>query len=278
MRKQTLDDLTSSALNGRRVFVRVDYNVPVADGKVTDDTRIRASLPTLKHLVANRAALVLASHLGRPKAKWKPEFSLAPAADRLRELIDAPVKFVPDIIGDAAQAAVAALRPGEILVLENVRFLPGEEANDPELSAALAAFGDLYVNDAFGTAHRAHATTAGVAEVMKAQGKPAVAGYLIEKGALPQPGALGPERPFTAILGGAGSQASSMSSRSCRRLITAVSGATPTASARSGWRRASRWWKRAHQMARACSRGGRSSCCRLVHRRPVEARPVPRRW
>src|SRR5512134_1646973 len=131
MRKQTLDDLTGSALNGRRVLVRVDYNVPVENGQVTDDTRIRATLPTLRYLLSKGAALVLVSHLGRPKAKWKPEFSLAPAAERLSQLIDAPVKFVPDIIGEAAHQAVAALKPGEILVLENVRFLPDEEANDP---------------------------------------------------------------------------------------------------------------------------------------------------
>jgi len=204
MKKQTLDGLSKAALNGKRVLVRVDYNVPVENGVVTDDTRIRATLPTLRHLIGSGAALVLVSHLGRPKAKWKPEFSLAPAADRLRELIAAPVKFVGDIIGPDAHAAVAALRPGEILVLENVRFLPGEEANDPELSAALAEYGDLYVNDAFGTAHRAHATTSGVAVVMKAAGKPAVAGYLIEKELRFLGQALAePERPFAAILGGA---------------------------------------------------------------------------
>jgi len=204
MRKQTIADLTNAALQGKRVLMRVDYNVPVEAGKVTDDTRIRATLPTLSHLLAKGAALVLVSHLGRPKAKWKPEFSLAPAADRLRQLIDAPVKFVPDIIGPDAKAAVAALQPGEILILENVRFLPGEEANDPELSATLAQYGDLYVDDAFGTSHRAHATTAGVAEAMKAAGKPAVAGYLIEKELRFLGQALArPERPYTAILGGA---------------------------------------------------------------------------
>ncbi|NJD09083.1 MAG: phosphoglycerate kinase [Gemmatimonadetes bacterium] len=204
MRKQTLDDLAPGTLKGKRVFVRVDYNVPVENGRVTDDTRIRASLPTLKHLVENGAALVLASHLGRPKAKWKPEFSLAPVADRLRELIDAPVSFVPDILGEQAQAAVAALKPGEILLLENVRFQAEEEANDPAFSAALARYGDLYVDDAFGTAHRAHATTEGVARVMKEAGKPAVAGYLIEKELRFLGQALSdPQRPFAAILGGA---------------------------------------------------------------------------
>ena len=204
MRKKTLGDLDAAELQGRRVLVRVDYNVPIEDGTVADDTRIRATLPTLRYLVENGAALVLVSHLGRPKAKWKSEFSLAPAAERLRELIDAPVHFVADVIGPEAQAAIAGLSRGEILVLENVRFLPGEEANDPELSRALAAFGDLYVNDAFGTAHRAHATTAGVAEVMKASNRPAVAGFLIEKELRFLGQALtSPERPFTAILGGA---------------------------------------------------------------------------
>lgn len=204
MRKKTLDDLDVAELQGRRVLVRVDYNVPIENGKVADDTRIRATLPTLRYLVENGAALVLVSHLGRPKAKWKDEFSLAPAAERLRQLIDAPVHFVADIIGPEAQAAVDGLSRGEILVLENVRFLPGEETNDPELSHALAAYGDLYVNDAFGTAHRAHATTVGVAEVMKASGRPAVAGFLIEKELRFLGQALSsPERPFTAILGGA---------------------------------------------------------------------------
>lgn len=204
MRKKTLDDLNAADLQGRRVLVRVDYNVPIEGGKVTDDTRIRATLPTLRYLVGKGAALVLVSHLGRPKAQWKDEFSLAPAAERLRQLIDAPVHFVADIIGPEAHAAVDGLRGGEILVLENVRFLPGEETNDPKLSEALAAFGDIYVNDAFGTAHRAHATTAGVAEVMKASGRPAVAGYLIEKELRFLGQALSaPERPFAAILGGA---------------------------------------------------------------------------
>jgi phosphoglycerate kinase len=204
MRKKTLDDLAPDALQGRRVLVRVDYNVPLEKGAVTDDTRIRATLPSLRFLVERGAAVVLMSHLGRPKAKWNEEFSLRPAAARLRELIDAPVHFVADIIGEQARAAVAALTPGQILVLENVRFLPGEEANDPELSATLAEFGDIYVNDAFGTAHRAHASTAGVAEAMKRAGRPAVAGYLIEKELRFLGQALArPERPFAAILGGA---------------------------------------------------------------------------
>src|SRR5690606_10976825 len=138
------------------------------------------------------------------KAKWKDEFSLAPAAERLRQLIDAPVHFVADITGPEAQGAVDGLRRGEILVLENVRFLPGEEANDSKLSEALAAYGDLYVNAAFGTAHPAHATTAGVAEVMKASGRRAVAGFLIEKELRFLGQTLSsPERPFTAVLGGA---------------------------------------------------------------------------
>ena len=204
MRKKTLDDLAPEALKGRRALVRVDYNVPLEDGTVGDDTRIRATLPTLRHLVEQGAAVVLMSHLGRPKAKWRDEFSLRPAAERLRELIDAPVHFVADIIGADAQAAVERLQPGEILVLENLRFLPGEEANDGELSAALARFGDVYVDDAFGTSHRAHASTAGVARAIRQSGRPAVAGYLIEKELRFLGQALAePRPPFVAILGGA---------------------------------------------------------------------------
>ena len=204
MRKKTLDDLAPEALRGRRVLVRVDYNVPLENGAVSDDTRIRATLPTLEHLVERGAALVLLSHLGRPKAQWQEKYSLRPAAERLGSLIAAPVHFVPDIVGEEARAAVERLQPGEILVLENVRFLAGEEANDAALSADLARYGDVYVDDAFGTAHRAHATTAGVAQAMKQAGKPAVAGYLIEK----ELRYLGqtltePKRPFAAILGGA---------------------------------------------------------------------------
>jgi phosphoglycerate kinase len=204
MPKKSLTELPASALEGRRVLVRVDYNVPTEGGVVTDDTRIRATLPTLQHLVGAGAAVVLTSHLGRPKGKWDDKFTLAPAAERLQQLLDAPVRFVRDVVGGDARAAADALKPGEVLLLENVRFLAGEEANDTKLSEALAAFGDVYVNDAFGSAHRAHASTCGVAEVMKQMGKPAVAGLLMEK----ELRFLGdatenPERPFIAILGGA---------------------------------------------------------------------------
>jgi phosphoglycerate kinase len=204
MPKRILTDLPPDTLRGKRVLVRVDYNVPIENGAVTDDTRIRATIPTLKHLTDAGARVILVSHLGRPKGKWNEEFTLAPAATRLRELTAAPVQFVTDVVGADAHAAAAALAPGQILLLENVRFLEGEETNDPTLSEALAAFADVYVNDAFGSAHRAHASTAGVAEVMKSAGKPAVAGSLMER----ELRFLGEsleraERPFTAILGGA---------------------------------------------------------------------------
>ena len=204
MSKRNLDDLPADALRGRRVLVRVDYNVPIEDGKVTDDTRIRATLPTLKRLTDAGARVVLVSHLGRPKGKWVQEMSLAPAAARLAELIDVPVRFVDDIVGGNAKEAVDALAPGSIIVLENVRFLEGEETNDPKLSEALAALADVYVNDAFGSAHRAHASTCGIAEVMKQTGRPAVAGLLMEKELRFLGSALeSPDRPFVAILGGA---------------------------------------------------------------------------
>jgi phosphoglycerate kinase len=204
MAKKVLSDLPADAVRGRRVLVRVDYNVPIEGGVVTDDTRIRATLPTLQRLVGGGARVVLASHLGRPKGKPRDDMSLAPAAQRLGELLDAPVRFVADSIGADARAAVDALGEGEVLLLENLRFMPGEEGNDGELSEALASYADVYVNDAFGSAHRAHASTHGVAERMKAAGRPAVAGLLMEK----ELRFLGdtmeaPERPFTAILGGA---------------------------------------------------------------------------
>jgi phosphoglycerate kinase len=204
MAKVDLGDLPAGALRGRRVLVRVDYNVPVEDGVITDDTRIRATLPTLQRLVDSGACVVVLSHLGRPKGQWRDDMSLEPAALRLGELIDAPVRFVRDIVGGDAHAAADALKAGEILVLENVRFLAGEETNDPKLSEAFAALGDIYVNDAFGSAHRAHASTCGVAEVMKQGSRPAIAGLLMER----ELRFLGdatrnPERPFTAILGGA---------------------------------------------------------------------------
>jgi phosphoglycerate kinase len=204
MPKKTLSDVTPAELSGRRVLVRVDYNVPIEQGAVTDDTRIRATLPTLQHLLNAGARVVLVSHLGRPKGKWNDEMSLAPAADRLGELLGRPVRFVRDIVGGEAYSAADALQAGEVLLLENVRFLAGEESNELKLSEALAGLADVYVNDAFGSAHRAHASTCGVADVMRDHGKPAVAGLLMEK----ELRFLGdatenPERPFTAILGGA---------------------------------------------------------------------------
>ncbi len=204
MNKKTLQDLPDSALRNKRVLVRVDYNVPMEGGQVTDDTRIRATLPTLDYLLQHGARVALMSHLGRPKGQWNEKYTLKAAAERLGQLVDAPVQFVPDIVGSKARDAVDALRPGEIVVLENVRFVPTEETNDPKLSEEMAALGDVYVNDAFGSAHRAHASTAGVAEAMKREGKPAVAGMLMQKELDYLGGALeSPQRPFVAILGGA---------------------------------------------------------------------------
>jgi phosphoglycerate kinase len=205
MNKLTLDDIGDEQLRGRRVLVRVDYNVPLDERQqVTDDTRIRATLPTLRRLLGAGARVILVSHLGRPKGKVVPEMSLRPAARRLAELIDAKVDFVGDVAGEQALAASGQLGDGEVLVLENTRYLAGEEKNDPELSRAMAELGDLYVNDAFGSAHRAHSSTAGVAEVMRGQGKLAVAGKLMQQELDYLGGALeSPEHPFVAVLGGA---------------------------------------------------------------------------
>lgn len=204
MHKRTIRDLPDAALAGQRVLVRVDYNVPLEDGKVADDTRIRATLGTLRHLLERDARLVLVSHLGRPKGKWVDALSLRPAAERLKELLEVPVGFVSDVVGSQARDAAAALHGGDVLVLENVRFLPGEETNDPHLAEDLAGLADIFVNDAFGAAHRAHASTVGVAEQLKREGKPAVAGLLMEAELRFLGGALeAPDRPFLAILGGA---------------------------------------------------------------------------
>lgn len=204
MRKRTLADLPAAALRDRRVLVRVDYNVPLDGGVVADDTRIRATLPTLRHLLDAGARVILASHLGRPKGSPKPALSLAPVAAHLGRLLQRPVRFVEDAFGASASAAAASLGQGEVLLLENVRFDAGEEADDDRLGEALAALADVYVNDAFGTAHRAHASTSAAPRIMRASGKPAVAGFLMERELRFLGQALQePERPFLAILGGA---------------------------------------------------------------------------
>lgn len=196
MKKKTLKDLD---LIGKRVLVRVDFNVPLEAGAITDDTRIRGALPTIKYLQQQNARVILVSHLGRPKGQVNEEYSLAPVAEKLRELLGQPVSLTKEIVGPAAQAEVAKLEPGQVLLLENIRFLPGEESNDPELAQELALLADVFVNDAFGTAHRAHASTAGIANYL-----PAVAGLLLEKELEIMGKALAiPERPFVAILGGA---------------------------------------------------------------------------
>ncbi len=190
-----LDDVD---VDGRRVLVRVDFNVPIADGEITDDTRIRAALPTIENLRRRGARVILASHLGRPKGV-DPAFSLAPVAARLAELTGAHVELAPDVVGPGAQAAAERLAPGEILLLENVRFDPGETKNDDELARAFAALADVYVNDAFGSAHRAHASTEGVAHHVT----DAVAGLLLEREVSALRAILAdPARPLVAVLGG----------------------------------------------------------------------------
>jgi len=200
MNKQTIRSLSDDALRGKRALVRVDFNVPMEGTTITDDTRIRAALPTIEHLTSRGAAVVLLSHLGRPKGKPDPKYSLAPVAKHLQTLTRAPVKFSAETRGAAAVDATRTLQPGEILLMENTRFEPGEEKNDDALARDFAQLGDVYVNDAFGAAHRAHASTEGVARHLR----PAVAGYLMEKELAYLGGALeSPERPFIAILGGA---------------------------------------------------------------------------
>jgi phosphoglycerate kinase len=199
MAVRSLDDLLAEGVRGQRVFVRADLNVPLREGAVRDDTRIRASLPTLRRLLDAGARVVLASHLGRPKGKPAPEASLAPVAKRLSELLGRPVAFAADCVGPPAESAVAALRDGDVVLLENLRFHAGEEKNEPGFAGQLAALADVYVNDAFGTAHRAHASTAGmVRSVRRGAAGDLLASELRHLGVL-----LEPERPFLCLLGGA---------------------------------------------------------------------------
>lgn len=205
MEKLSLKDLPEGAVRGRRVVVRVDYNVPLDDRQeVTDDTRIRATLPTLEWLTSRGARVVLLSHLGRPKGKRVPEMSLRPAATRLASLVPGKVDFVGESTGAEAVQATRQLADGEIVVLENTRYHAGEEKNDETLSREFAELGDVYVNDAFGSAHRAHSSTAGIAAVIRERGGWAAAGLLMERELAYLGGALDdPRRPFVAILGGA---------------------------------------------------------------------------
>jgi len=196
MNKKTIRDID---VKGKRVFCRVDFNVPMQDGKVTDDTRIRAALPTIQYLSEQGAKVILASHLGRPKGKVVEEMRLNAVAERLSELFGKKVVKTDEAYGEEVKKAIEQMNEGDVLLLENVRFYPGEEKNDPELAKAFAELADIYVNDAFGAAHRAHASTEGIAHYL-----PAVAGFLMEKEIEVLGKALSnPERPFTAIIGGA---------------------------------------------------------------------------
>ncbi|HNP73008.1 MAG TPA: phosphoglycerate kinase [Kouleothrix sp.] len=196
MAKQTIRDVEWA---GKRALVRVDFNVPLENGRITDDTRVRAALPTIQYLIDHGAAVVLMSHLGRPKNKVVEGLRLAPVAAHLAELLGRAVQSVPVTVGPEAEAAAAALKPGDVLMLENTRFDAREEANDESMARELARLGDVYVNDAFGAAHRAHASTEGVAHFL-----PAVSGLLLEREISELGGLLeNPERPFVAIMGGA---------------------------------------------------------------------------
>ena len=200
MAKRTLASLDGARLDGQRVLVRVDFNVPIKDGRVTDATRIRASLPTIKYLREKGARVILFSHLGRPKGGPEPKFSLEPVARALESELGAPVVFIPDPAAPEAVTTTKRVPRGGVALLENTRFQPGEENNDPELAQLYARLGDIYVNDAFGSAHRAHASTEGVARLIK----PAVSGFLMERELKYLGEALNaPVRPFVAILGGA---------------------------------------------------------------------------
>ena len=191
--------VTDIDVKGKKVLVRVDFNVPIKDGKVSDDTRIQAALPTINYLLDHGAAVILCSHLGRPKEGPEPKYSMRPTAEYLSGLLGKPVAFAEEFIGPVAEEAAKALKPGEVLVLENTRFHKGETKNDPEVARQLASLADIYVNDAFGSAHRAHASTEGVAHYL-----PAVAGFLMEKEIKYLGQAIAnPKPPFVAILGGA---------------------------------------------------------------------------
>jgi phosphoglycerate kinase len=197
--KKTVANLSASDLSGKRVFVRADFNVPIDGGKITDDTRIRAALPTIQDLTSKGAKVILSSHFGRPKGKVNEDMRLTPVGVRLGELLGKPVVKVDDCVGEQVASAVGNMKDGDVLLLENVRFYPGEEGNDPEFAKQLASVADLYVNDAFGTAHRAHASTEGVTKYLS----PSVAGYLIEKELKFLQGAIeSPQKPLAAIIGG----------------------------------------------------------------------------
>ena len=194
--KKSIEDISVA---GKRVLCRCDFNVPTKEGKITSDKRIVAALPTIQYLVNQGAKVILCSHMGKPKGEWKPELSLKIVAERLSELLGKEVIMAADVAGEDAKAKAAALKDGDVMLLENTRYIKGETKNDPELSKDLASMADIFVNDAFGTAHRAHSSTAGVADYL-----PAVCGYLVQK----EVGVMGkaladPERPFVAILGGA---------------------------------------------------------------------------
>jgi phosphoglycerate kinase len=197
MAKMTLKDVDVS---GKTVLMRVDFNVPIKEGKIGDDNRIRQALESINYVIDKGAKLILTSHLGRPAAKPDPEFSLKPVADHLKTLISANVLFAPDCIGEEAEKVISTAKNGEVVLLENVRFHEGEKKNDPEFSKKLAAHADLFVNDAFGSSHRAHSSVAGVTEFLQ----PSVSGFLLEKEIrYLEESVNNPNRPFTAILGGA---------------------------------------------------------------------------
>ena len=194
--KKSIEDIEVA---GKRVLCRCDFNVPTKDGKITSDKRIVAAMPTIKYLVEHNAKVILCSHMGKPKGEWKPELSLKVVAERISELLGKEVIMASDVAGEDSKAKAAALQNGDVMLLENTRYMKGETKNDPELSKNLASLADIFVNDAFGTAHRAHSSTAGVADYL-----PAVCGYLVQKEVSIMGKALAnPERPFVAILGGA---------------------------------------------------------------------------